>query len=81
MIYKIIVYDVKSKRCNKYNRVLKKYLLHTQKSVFEGLISEANYKRLMEVINSFKNPEDNLKEFDVINYHDKKLESKGIIIL
>lgn len=35
-MYVICVYDVYEKRCAKVMKVLRKYLFHVQKSVFEG---------------------------------------------
>ncbi len=43
-MYVIIIYDVKSKKCSKIHKYLKKYLTWIQNSVFEGEVTEANYK-------------------------------------
>ena len=45
-MYVICVYDVQEKRCAKVMKVLRKYLFHVQKSVFEG---EATPSRLIEL--------------------------------
>ncbi len=39
-IYVIVTYDVEEKRVNKVRKILKKYLIWVQNSVFEGEITE-----------------------------------------
>ena len=45
-MFVILVYDVNTKRDNKILKICRKYLLHIQKSVFEGNITEAKLKKL-----------------------------------
>ena len=49
-MYMVCVYDVDEKRCAKVMKVLRKYLFHIQKSVFEGEISEADLFKLEKSI-------------------------------
>lgn len=45
-MFVIVVYDVGSKRVSKIMKTCRKYLSHKQKSVFEGMITEAQLKKL-----------------------------------
>ena len=40
-MYIICTYDVKSKNCPKFMKLLRRYLFHVQKSVFEGELTPA----------------------------------------
>ena len=45
-MYIICTYDVKSKNCPKFMKLLRRYLFHVQESVFEGELTPATYKKL-----------------------------------
>jgi CRISPR-associated protein Cas2 len=45
-MFVILSYDVNQKRVGKVLKTCRKYLHHVQKSVFEGMITEAELKRL-----------------------------------
>ena len=45
-MYIILAYDVGKKRVQKVMRICRKYLHHTQNSVFEGVITDAALERL-----------------------------------
>lgn len=55
MAYLIITYDIGEERVNKVRKILKKYFMWVQNSVFEGDISEGRLekckKELLKVIN------------------------------
>ena len=40
-MYIICTYDIKEKRCPKVMKVLRRYMFHVQKSVFEGELTPA----------------------------------------
>ncbi|MTB64575.1 CRISPR-associated endonuclease Cas2 [Streptococcus sp. zg-86] len=42
----ILSYDIGQKRLNKVLKTCRKYLVHIQKSVFEGQISPSKYRQL-----------------------------------
>jgi CRISPR-associated protein Cas2 len=44
----ILVYDANEKRVSKFHKICKKYLTHVQNSVFEGEITEATYRILLD---------------------------------
>lgn len=45
-MFAIVVYDISSKRVSKVMKVCRKYLNHKQKSVFEGMITNAQLERM-----------------------------------
>ncbi len=45
-MYVILTYDVNKKRVGKIMKICRKYMIHIQKSVFEGRLTEANLNRL-----------------------------------
>ena len=47
-MYVILVYDINQKRVGKTLKICRKYLMHIQKSVFEGNITEAKLRALKE---------------------------------
>lgn len=47
-MYVILVYDINQKRVGKALKICRKYLMHIQKSVFEGNITEAKLRALKE---------------------------------
>jgi CRISPR-associated protein Cas2 len=63
-MYLLIVYDVKGKKVTKVNNFLKSYLHWQQNSVFEGKVTLAQYK---EIINELKKLI-NKKEDSIIIY-------------
>ena len=49
-MFVILVYDVNAKRTNKVMKTCRKYLIHVQRSVFEGKITEAKLEKLKKEI-------------------------------
>ena len=45
-MFVIVKYDVNEKRNNKVLKICRNYLVHVQKSVFEGNITEAKLRKL-----------------------------------
>lgn len=56
-MYIILTYDVGSKRVGMVLRVCRKYLVHVQKSVFEGQISPARFRRLRRELENIIQPQ------------------------
>jgi CRISPR-associated protein Cas2 len=46
MVYVVVVYDVEADRTRKFLKLLRRYLIHVQNSVFEGDITEGTLKEL-----------------------------------
>ena len=74
-MYIICVYDVKEKRCQKFMKLLRKYLFHVQNSVFEGTLTPKQYRSLRQEIDTLLNSD----EDSVINALIEKKADKIII--
>lgn len=79
-MFVILVYDFNEKRVTKALKICRKYLTWVQNSVFEGEISEANYKKiLLELRRIIKKDEDSvlIYRFRTKNYFER--QSLGLI--
>ena len=75
-MYVICVYDVNEKTCAKVMKILRRYLFHIQKSVFEGTITEAKLNKLKsELGRTCKKEEDSIMiyRFDSLRYSSKEV--------
>lgn len=54
-MFVIITYDIEEKRINKVRKILKKYLIWTQNSVFEGKITEGKLHKCLSEISRVVN--------------------------
>ena len=45
-MFVIITYDIEAKRVSKVMKICRKYLKHVQRSVFEGMLTEAKLEKL-----------------------------------
>ncbi|MGB9813876.1 MAG: CRISPR-associated endonuclease Cas2 [Thermovenabulum sp.] len=78
-MFVIITYDVSERRVNKVRKVLKKYLIWTQNSVFEGDITEAKlYKCLSEVNKIMDKREDSIYVYKIENPRNLTKDVIGI---
>lgn len=84
-MYMISVYDIATvdragqRRLNKIMKTFRKYLHHTQKSVFEGEITEAKLMALRkEVKEIISDKEDHVVFFRIDNKNNVKRETMGI---
>lgn len=65
-MFVIVTYDVGEKRVNKVRKKLKKYLMWTQNSVFEGEISEGKLQKCLSEVNKIiKKEEDSIYVYRV----------------
>ncbi|MGN1168290.1 MAG: CRISPR-associated endonuclease Cas2 [Lachnospiraceae bacterium] len=51
-MFVVLAYDVKQHRIAKVHKICRKYLQHKQKSVFEGIITEAKLNKLKKELQS-----------------------------
>lgn len=75
-MFVIVTYDVNVKRNNKVLKICRKYLVHVQKSVFEGNIIEAKLRKLKsELKRTTKTDEDSviIYRFDSLKYSSKEV--------
>ena len=76
-MFVIVTYDVNAKKNNKVLKICRKYLLHVQKSVFEGMITEAKLKRLKnELAQVIKKDKDSIL---IYRFETWKYSSKEVI--
>ena len=57
-MFVILTYDAKEKRVNRCLKICRKYLVHVQKSVFEGSITQAKLERLQQELKNVMNPKE-----------------------
>lgn len=76
-MYVILVYDFKERRVQKMLKLCRKYLLWIQNSVFEGEISEARLKDLLNQANNFMEPDED--SIIIFRGKDKAWMNKEII--
>jgi len=53
-MYVIIVYDTDRRNCAKLHKYLKRYLHWNQRSVFEGNVTEAQYRRIRQTVDDLR---------------------------
>ena len=78
----ILTYDIGNRRNSKALKICRKYLVHVQKSVFEGEISGAKLERLkteLSKIIDFDNDQIAVYEFDTLRYSAKDIIGYHII--
>ncbi|GAB6072085.1 CRISPR-associated endonuclease Cas2 [Venenivibrio stagnispumantis] len=74
-MFVILVYDANEKRVQKFHKICKKYLTWVQNSVFEGEISEANLRILideLEEIMDIKEDSILIYKFRTKKYYDRE---------
>lgn len=75
----ILSYDINKKRVGKVMKICRKYLTHVHKSVFEGVLTEAELKRLkFELRSIIKTGEDSICIYRMELYAAKK-EQIGLV--
>lgn len=78
-MFVIITYDVSEKRVNKVRKHLKKYLIWSQNSVFEGEITEGKlHKCMSEMKKIMRDKEDSIYLYIVKNPSHINKEVYGI---
>lgn len=80
-MFVILVYDVNAKRTNKVMKACRKYLIHVQRSVFEGKITEAKLEKLKKEIKKICHEEDSVMiyKFDSLKYSTKEVIGQIIV--
>ena len=84
-MYVIAVYDISTvdnkgqRRLNKIMKLMRKYLHHTQKSVFEGEISEAKFFSLKRLANDIIDDEvDYIVFYTIANKNNVQRDTIGL---
>ena len=75
-MFVILVYDINITRNKKVLKICRRYLNHVQKSVFEGVITEAKLNRLKDEIKTVICKEEDsvaIYEFETLKYSSKEV--------
>jgi CRISPR-associated protein Cas2 len=85
-MYVLICYDVPVGRTERYRKVLARYLVHEQNSVFAGDLPESKLLKLRSELGSIAIPEDHIIEITASNRHNvsvsllQKAEGNGAFV-
>ena len=74
-MFVILVYDANEKRVQKFLKICRKYLVHVQRSVFEGEITEAQLKRLVNELENIMNKSEDsivIYKFRTKKYYERQ---------
>lgn len=78
-MFVIITYDIEVKRINRVRKILKKYLVWTQNSVFEGEITVGKlHKCLAEINNNLDNKFDSIYVYRIKNRNNITKDVIGV---
>ena len=66
-MYMLMTYDVEARRTEKFKKLLRRYLVHEQFSVFSGDITEANAIQLRRKLSQLIIPGDRVTEVTAAN--------------
>jgi len=80
-MYLLVVYDTDKKNCAKLHKALKRYLNWNQNSVFEGIVTEAQYVEIRNLLDDKRVPESHITlyriESEKILEREELGESRG----
>lgn len=81
-MYVILVYDIRQKRVGKVMKICRKYLVHVQRSVFEGQLTESKLNHLKKEIKKVVVPEeDAVCIYQMENMKYSKKEQLGVTLI
>jgi len=66
----LMTYDVEAKRTERFKKLLRRYLEHSQYSVFSGDLTEAQAIKLRNELSQLMIPGDRLMEITSVNRHN-----------
>jgi len=64
-MYVIVVYDMDKLRTEKARKICQRFLIHTQNSVFEGEVTEGEFKELTSRLSSLRNEGESIICFQI----------------
>lgn len=86
-MYVLITYDVSARRTEVFRKILTRYLVHEQNSVFAGDLPESKLLKLRKALSAVAKPEDRLIEITAANRRNvsvsilQKDEGNGAFVL
>ena len=72
-MYVILTYDVNAKRVSKVMKICRKYLIHAQNSVFEGMLTQSQLQQLKAEIEKRVHPEEDSINIYVLQSTERSL--------
>ena len=69
-MYMLMTYDVEAKRTERFKKLLRRYLNHTQYSVFSGYLTQAQAIKLRSELSQLMIPGDRVMEINSENRHN-----------
>ena len=76
-IHIIIVYDVPAERTQIYKKTCRRFLTHVQNSVFEGIITEAQWTRLEAILKQSLKRGDSIRIYKVKDDRAVSIQQMG----
>lgn len=73
-MYLIVAYDVPAERTEKYRKLLARYLVHFQYSVFAGDMTEVEYRRMRQNIDALYEDADHVIFIQTANRRNISIE-------
>jgi CRISPR-associated protein Cas2 len=74
-MFLVVCYDVPARRTEIYRKLLGRYLIWMQNSVFSGDLTESTYKRMRHDIQEIMDDEDRLAFISTQNRHNIDVET------
>jgi CRISPR-associated protein Cas2 len=69
-MFVLIAYDVAADRTELLRKLLTRYLVHEQNSVFAGVLTEATYRKMVAEIGKVARPADRILQFKAADRHN-----------
>lgn len=66
----LVAYDVAADRTEAFRKLLTRYLVHEQNSVFAGALTEATHRQLVSELGKIAQPTDRILQFTAQNRHN-----------
>jgi CRISPR-associated protein Cas2 len=73
-VFVILVYDANERRVQKFLKICRKYLIHVQKSVFEGDMTESQLRQLLSELKTVMKVEEDsilIYKFRTKKYYER----------
>lgn len=78
-MYIVCTYDVDERRCTKVMKILRKYLFHVQRSVFEGELNPSKVQQLKNEISKVISETDSILLYYTYNNKQMYKDSLGTV--
>ena len=69
-MFVVVTYDVSSNRTETFRKLLSRFLVHEQNSVFLGNITESSWRKLEDRLSKIMKPDDRILKLEARNAHN-----------